>query len=193
GVRLCRARESALKAWVDLSPLGDLTAQALIEGMPAQCSFAAWRGRYLAGLTALKWRTHPGAKGPTSVAAFRAMPGLESACARVAEALGMSGLASVDFVIEEESGLPWAIELNPRPTPIVHLGARLGRDLALALREAIAGRFTSQEPLREATIALYPRERMRDPDSEWVGGPDEDVPWDDPTLLARLAEAISVR
>jgi carbamoylphosphate synthase large subunit len=84
--------------------------------------------------------------------------------------LGISGFCGFDFVIEETSGQAYLIEINPRATQINHLTLGAGRDLAAALRARVA-----DEPVGESqavtgrdTIALFPQELQRNPQSSWT-------------------------
>ena len=92
-----------------------------------------------------------------------------------------------DFVLDDED-CAWFVECNPRPIPIVHLGARVGVDLCRRFRAELAGEPPSVEkiPGEEIVVAHFPKELRRDPQSEWLQRALHDVPTDDPELMAAL-------
>jgi hypothetical protein len=99
--------------------------------------------------------------------------------------LGYSGFASLDFMLDG-SGRAFLIELNPRPTPIAHLGERFGSCLCRHLHAALSGQPSSAgEPQGlPSRVALFPQEWVRDQDSPHIaGGAYHDAPWDEPDLL----------
>jgi biotin carboxylase len=159
-------------------------AQAFVPGRTAMRAVVAWRGEVLAGLSALKLETHPGTTGPSSVVQFIDQPEMASTARAMIRALGFSGFASLDFIVEE-SGAAHLIELNPRPTPICHLGAYLGRDLCVSLRQALRGEPTDERepPGLPQKVALFPQEWVRDQSSPHFNDSFHDVPWDEPDLI----------
>lgn len=190
GVSICKDPAAVEAAIVRLAgsnqrALSDgMLAQAFVPGRTAMRAVVAWRGEVLAGLSALKLETHPGGTGPSSVVEFIAQPEMASAARAMIRALGFSGFASLDFILED-SGAAHLIELNPRPTPICHLGAHLGLDLCVALRRALHGEPSEE---REATnlpctVALFPQEWVRNSSSPYFAEAFHDVPWDEPDLV----------
>jgi ATP-grasp domain-containing protein len=159
-------------------------AQAFVPGRTAMRAVVAWRGEVLAGLSAFKIETHPGSTGPSSVVEFIEHPEMTSTARAMIRALGFSGFASLDFMVED-SGAAHLIELNPRPTPICHLGSFLGRDLCVSLRQALLGeRAEDREPANlPRKVALFPQEWVRDPKSPHFADAYHDVPWDEPDLV----------
>ena len=112
-------------------------------------------------------------------------PGFE----KLVTALGFSGFGSIDFQ-KTRDGRTLLLEFNPRPTPISHLGARLGVDLAAAYRD---GQARDSSALLRQSVALYPQEMLRDPSGGGIDGSWHDIPEDEPELLealqARVAKA----
>jgi biotin carboxylase len=174
--RLAGGNERALKEGV--------LAQAFVPGRTAMRAVVAWRGEVLAGLSALKLETHPGSTGPSSVVQFIEQPEMASTAHAMVRALGFSGFASLDFIVEE-GGAAHLIELNPRPTPICHLGEHLGRDLCVSLRRALRGEPTEEHeaPGLPQKVALFPQEWVRNPSSPHLRDSFHDVPWDEPDLI----------
>jgi len=99
-------------------------------------------------------------------------------------ALGYSGFASLDFILDAENQAHF-IELNSRPTPICHLGDHLGLDLCVRLREAIAGKTSPDaDPAGlPKKVALFPQEWIRNANSPHFADSFHDVPWDDPDMV----------
>ena len=113
---------------------------------------------------------------------------------RMVAALGATGFLSFDFMIERATGNAFLLECNPRPNHVTHLGGRLGVDLCSALHAGLRppARAGSRDtpplgPHDSGTIALFPQEWLRAPDSAALHDGYHDVPWDDPDLVVRLA------
>jgi len=190
GVVVCRdaaALDAGITRFENATPsaLGPgLLAQSFISGQTAMRAVFAWRGRVLSGLSAIKRETHPAPNGPSSVVEFIEHPEMRATTHRIVEALGYSGFASLDFMLDER-GAAHLIELNPRPTPICHLGDYLGRDLCASVQDALAGREVEDlEPTGlPKKVALFPQEWVRDRHSPHFADSFHDVPWDDPDLV----------
>jgi hypothetical protein len=103
---------------------------------------------------------------------------------------GMSGFFNVQFALDAQSGNAYLLEINRRLVTHMHLGERVGKDLASAFfnRRDGAGRVTAVagDEAASGTIAVFPREWLRDPDSPHLVDFPVDVPWDDPALLAAM-------
>jgi biotin carboxylase len=162
-----------------------LLAQSFVEGRTAMRVVVALRGRVLGGLSAIKLETWPRSTGPSTCVELIEHPGMKASAAAMVEALGYSGFASFDFMLDGE-GQAQLIELNPRPTPITHLGERFGSCLCRHLHGALTGTGSSLgEPQGlPSKVALFPQEWVRDQRSpHLVPGVFHDVPWDEPDLV----------
>ena len=147
----------------------------------------------LAGLTALKEKTYPDAKSPSSVVRLERYPEMRLAAEKLAGAWELSGFIGFDFILDPQ-GNSWLIECNPRPTSIAHLGGRVGEDICLALHHQLAGLPPlAMQQKGTLFVAHYPHETMRDPASPYLTAAIHDVPWDDPGLLRRLSEGYKVQ
>jgi biotin carboxylase len=162
-----------------------LLGQSFVEGRTAMRVVVALRGRVLGGLSAIKLETWPRSTGPSTCVELIEHPEMKASAAAMIEALGYSGFASFDFMLDGQ-GRAYLIELNPRPTPITHLGERFGSCLCRHLYGALTGSATSLgEPQGlPSKVVLFPQEWVRDQRSPHLV-PDvfHDVPWDEPDLV----------
>ena len=190
GVSICKddaALDAAVARMAASNPAmlrQGMQLQTFVAGRTAMRAVVAWRGEVLAGLSAIKVETHPGPTGPSAVVEFVDNPEMRSTAQAMIRALGYSGFASLDFILDAQSHAH-LIELNPRPTPICHLGDHLGLDLCLRLREAIEGKMSpdGDPPGLPKKVALFPQEWVRNASSPHFADSFHDVPWDDPDMV----------
>lgn len=162
-----------------------LLAQSFVEGRTAMRVVVAQGGRVLGGLSAIKLETWPTERGPSTCVELIEQPEMKSTAETMLRALGYSGFASLDFMLDG-TGRAHLIELNPRPTPISHLGERFGACLCEALRAALCGETPAAAEPRglPSRVALFPQEWVRSPASQHLAaGVHHDVPWDEPDLV----------
>lgn len=162
----------------------EVSAQAFIAGHEATSTVVCWKGSVLASLHFEVLRKGDAA-GHATVVRLIDHPEIESASEKVVRRLGLSGVCGFDFMLEANSGHAYLIEINPRATQVGHLTLGPGRDLPAALFAAVSG-----SPIRLAapvtdneTIALFPHEWARDPQSEFLRTGYHDVPWETPELV----------
>ena len=162
-----------------------IVASQFIAGKPAMCLATAFAGQVLAALTALKEKCFPNELGPSSVVRFIHNEEMRRAAEKLVAAWGVTGFIGFDFIVDSR-GDAWLIECNPRPTPISHLGARLGEDICAALYCRLAGQPPPPvKPGAELVVAHFPQELLRDPASPYLTNSFHDVPVDDPGLMRR--------
>src|SRR5262249_18617274 len=129
-------------------------------------------------------------KGQTTVLRFIESAETRELSETLCRAFGMTGFFSVQFVLDGKSGDAYLLEINRRLVTHMHLGERVGRDLASAFfgRDPRAGRLRAPADGEDAggIIAVFPREWLRDPDSPHLVEFPVDVPWDDPALFAAM-------
>jgi hypothetical protein len=103
----------------------------------------------------------------------------------LASRLNLSGFYGLDFILEEQTGIAWLLEMNSRATQIPHLALGPGHDLPAAAFAAVTGLAVRPRPAvtNEETIALFPQEWNRDPASPLIRSAYHDVPWESPTLV----------
>jgi hypothetical protein len=104
---------------------------------------------------------------------------------KIVRRLNLSGLIGFDFMLEEQTGNPYLIEVNPRATQVGHLTLGPGRDLPAALYAALTGEEIREAPkvTENRTIALFPQEWKRNPESPFLQSGYHDVPWEEPELI----------
>ena len=161
-----------------------VNAQAFVAGHEATSTVACWKGTVLASLHFEVLRKG-NAAGHATVVRLIENAEISSAVEKVVRRMGLSGLCGFDFMVETNSGHAYLIEINPRSTQVGHLTLGAGRDLPAALFGAI-----TENPARAAatatendTVALFPHEWARDPQSEFLRTAYHDVPWDAPELV----------
>ncbi|MDR3459929.1 MAG: ATP-grasp domain-containing protein [Verrucomicrobiae bacterium] len=165
-----------------------ITVSQFIPGRLTMSQAAAFGGETLAIITAGKEHGSPEA-GPSSVVRFIHSQEMRRATEKMIGAWGLSGFIGFDF-IQGADGFPWLIECNPRPTPIAHLGARVGEDVCRALYCRLTGELRPRLAQEAGlVVAHFPREQLRDPNSPYLTSAFHDVPVDDPDLLQKLSES----
>lgn len=159
-------------------------AQAMIVGREATTAVACWRGEVLGSLNfeVLHKRDR---FGPATVLQSTENPEMLAASARIVRRLGLSGLHGFDFMVEEDTENAYLIEINPRATQVGHLTLGEGRDLPAALYARASGQAIEPSPklTESGTIALFPHEWIRNPESTFLHSAYHDVPWSEPALV----------
>lgn len=134
-----------------------ITAQSMVEGIPANAMYASHQGRILgevqARVIASKGRT-----GPSLVIDLIHDTRISRAGHLLAAHLGLSGFFGLDFMLDHGTGEPFLLELNPRSTQLGHIA--VGGQPGLA--ELLWSQWTGQPlpPLAPAdlgtSIGFYP-------------------------------------
>jgi hypothetical protein len=161
-----------------------VNAQEFVAGREATSAVACWKGRVLASLHFEVVHKRDSA-GPSSVVRVVENSEMSAASQEMVGRLGLSGLHGFDFMVESHTGNAYLIEINPRATQVGHLRLGPGRDLPAALYAAVSGHAVQVVPkiTENDTIALFPQEWMRDPESPFLRSAYHDVPWEEPELL----------
>jgi hypothetical protein len=120
---------------------------------------------------------------------------MSTAVEEIVGRLRLSGLVGFDFLIEEQSGDAYLIEMNLRAPQMGHLQLGSGRDLPGALRAVLAGEAVREAPgvTENRIIALFPQEWQRDPASRYLRTAYHDVPWEEPDLVRACMEETVVQ
>ncbi len=92
-------------------------------------------------------------------------------------------------MIEEETGSPFLIEMNPRCVQLCHLRLGAGRDMVGALSAVLTGEQASdQAPVTQNNlVAYFPKALLTG--SDLLSSSYLDVPWDEPDLIRELIRA----
>jgi ATP-grasp domain-containing protein len=161
-----------------------VNAQKYIPGRDATTLVSCWKGNVLGALH-FEVVEKQYKLGPASVMRLIENPEIEMFVGKIARRLKLSGLHGFDFLLEEQTGLPYMIELNPRATQVGHLTLGKGRDLPGALFAAVTGTPPREAPrlTDSSTIALFPQESIRDPDSPFLKTGYHDIPSNEPELI----------
>jgi formate-dependent phosphoribosylglycinamide formyltransferase (GAR transformylase) len=161
-----------------------VNAQEFVAGCDATSLVACWKGEVLAALhfeVVKKQREN----GPASVLRLIEIEEIAAAVEKLVRRLNISGLHGFDFLLEKETGNPYLIEMNPRPTQVGHLALGPGRDLPAALSAAVCGKAVPEtlKATENTTIALFPQEWLRNPESTFLTSAYHDIPWEEPDLM----------
>jgi ATP-grasp domain len=171
--------------------------QALIRGVPAMRTVAAWNGQVLAGVSFQAEHVHPAPTGSSTTVRHIEHPEMEAAVRRLVEVLGSSGFVSFDFMLDDTTGAAYLIEMNPRPIGTTHLGELFGHDVVAALLAQLRGMPVPEAALSnrlDRLVALFPKELERDPfalDRLRSSVILHDVPFDDPGIVAVYMQRLS--
>lgn len=169
----------------------DVAAQRIIRGGERTAMAVAIRGEVKA-LVCLEVLQAAEYLGPSSVLRIVDDPAMEQAIRRVAHGAGVSGFCGFDFMIEESTGTPLLIEMNLRPTQLVHLPLGPGKDLVAAYLRGMLYLEVDDRPAQTEgdLIALFPQEVLRDANSPWLRDAYLDVPWDSPSLIRTVLRKV---
>jgi hypothetical protein len=168
-----------------------ITMQGFIRGRPANSMLACLSGEVLSTVSVVVIA----ADGPTGAAIIVQRirnEGLDDIAQRLAKRLQLSGFYGLDFVIEEGTGTPYLIEMNPRCTQLGHLEFPDQCSLAGALIAGLRGEPepSAAHPIGVETIAFFPQAiaargaHWRQIDASYL-----DVPWEEPHLVRELRMA----
>jgi hypothetical protein len=161
-----------------------MNAQAFIPGREATSAVACWKGKVLAALH-FEVVNKRSAAGPATVVRLIENAEMSVASEKLVRRLNLSGLHGFDFMLDETAGNAYLIEMNPRATQVGHLALGPGRDVARAFYEVLSGKAVPPAPTvtENRTIALFPQEWARDPESAFLRSAYHDVPWEEPAFI----------
>jgi hypothetical protein len=161
-----------------------VNAQAFVDGREATSAVACWKGKVLAALH-FEVVNKRSSSGPATVVRRIENAEMSAAAEKMARGLNLSGVHGFDFMLEEQTGSAYLIEINPRATQVCHLAFGSERDIPAALCAALSGKDAQPAPIvtEKDTIALFPQEWARDPESQFLQSAYHDVPWEEPELI----------
>lgn len=187
--RVILNRDRGWSLWDWRRPRPAVIAQSLIQGRPANCAVVCRQGRILAGI-AVEVILAQGSTGPAVVVQVVEGSEMMIAAERIARSLKLSGFFGLDFVIEDQTGKTYLIEMNPRCTPPCPLSLSNGQDLVAALLADLGSQpLTESEPSTiMSRIAYFPQAI-----SSSSSAPDalldtcyKDIPVGEPDLIQEL-------
>jgi hypothetical protein len=161
-----------------------VSVQRSVPGVDVNSTIFCWRGRVLASLTmqvvTVRYRF-----GPSTVLRRIHNAAMDRTAEILAARLNLSGFYGLDFILDEQTGIPWLLEINNRATQVPHLALGPGHDLPAAAFAAVTGLSPRPRPAvtTQDTIALFPQEWERDPASPLIRCAYHDVPWESPPLV----------
>jgi hypothetical protein len=181
--RAMKRRDAHFLASARKRKMRAISVQKFISGRPATSSFACWQGE-IVGINHFDVIETAGARGPATVVRRVNCPWMESAARKIAGHYQLSGLHGLDFM-RDADGIAHLIEINLRATPTSYMTLGLDHDPTAGLLTAALGHPAMPRPAttEDETIALFPQEWQRDPDSPYLATAFHDAPWDDPALL----------
>lgn len=165
-----------------------LLVQAFIPGAYHSQALAVWRGSPLAGFGWERKVATMACKGQTAVLRFVRSLETRDFSEALCKAFGISGFCNVQFVLDC-SGQAHLLEINRRIVTHMHVGERIGVDLAAALarrRRGLPAATRAPQLTEGQSVAIFPREWLRDPDSPYLRECPADVPWDEPELIKAM-------
>ena len=150
-----------------------------------------WEGKVLASLH-FEVLQKVGAIGHATVVRRIDHAEMSAAAVRVTAKLKLSGFHGLDFMIEAKTRNAYLIEINPRTTQVGHLALGEGCDLPAALYGTLTGNKVQSagKVTENRTIALFPQEWSRDPESEFLLSAYHDVPWREPAMVTACAGTV---
>jgi hypothetical protein len=192
---LARALKRGLTAgdWTHLRPWWrrthtGVTAQQFISGGRERTGMAVCAKGRVVSCVCLEVLESWCERGPSSLVKVIDDPSMERAMHAVAAKTGVTGFCGFDFMVDGPSGTALLIEMNPRPTQLVHLPLGPGRDLIAAyVREVLHRPAEDRARLAGEIIALFPLALERGPIRADAF---HDVPWNAPELVKRVLKPV---
>jgi len=175
----------------------EISLQDFVIGAPANAMYACFSGELLASLQ-VRTVCAQHAAGAALIVERINDQRLDEAGRKLAKALGLSGFFGLDFLLENHSGHPYLLEMNPRATQLGHLlleNQIHGRTLAEALWLAWTG---NRSPRTDAVptpvklpqrIAFYPQALVLGINNSLLTSAWMDRPDNEPALLKELSQA----
>jgi carbamoylphosphate synthase large subunit len=161
-----------------------VNGQMFVVGQEATSTIVCWKGAVLASLH-FQVVNKTSSTGHASVLRLIENGEMSAAVERMSRRLSLSGFYGFDFMLEVDTGNAHLIEVNPRSTQVGHLSLGVGRDLPSALYATLSGEPVQPSPkvTDKDTIALFPQEWIRDPESPFLRSAYHDVPWEESELI----------
>ncbi len=164
-----------------------ISLQQYIEGDVGQSPFCAYKGIVFGFNPMIRLHTYPGKTGPAAVSRGYENVDIEFFVKKIVKELDYTGFGSVEYIIEKNTGKLFIIELNPRPTPTVHISSEVvPNDLCEMFYNGINSLPVECNKFKPYTLAMFPGEKKRDPMSIFLKESYHDIPLNDPDLLKAI-------
>ncbi len=162
----------------------EISVQSFLPGHPATLTAACWKGEVLGHIAVHAIQTR-GPSGPATVVEPIDNADMVHTAHVLAQALGLSGIFGVDFIVAPDGETAALLELNPRATPTAHLHLPSSRPLfeLLAQQLGVAPTQPARSPLPNGPVALFPQESLRDPASPYLTSAHHDIPDEAPDVV----------
>jgi hypothetical protein len=165
-----------------------ITAQSYLRGRSGNLAMFCQDGAVLACITAETiacW----GDTGPSTIIRLIELASFTEAARALAASLRLNGFVGLDFMIEDTTGEPILIEMNPRVTPLCNIRGSAGHDLIAAACLAWSGRALPAAPaLATDLIAHFPLAWHWNAADPRLPQCHQDIPHDAPALVRAMLE-----
>lgn len=167
----------------------EISAQALIKGVPATAMFACYEGEILGGVQARVIAAR-GKLGAALMIELIDDERISRAGSLLAGKLGTTGFFGLDFITEDETGIPYLIEMNPRCTQFGHIAVANKPDLAGLLWTRLTGNDVPQAGSADlgSYISFFPLALEYDPTSPFLSQSRFDVCLEDLEAITDLSK-----
>lgn len=167
--------------------------QERIHGVTAMRAAVAYEGKILCGISFNKVTASAGGIGYSTVVMPAQHEEMKLTTEKIAELLKITGPFSCDFIVDDETGAAYLIEINPRPTTVFHLGYLFGVSFASSFGAIIDGtpRIQNDDAPEGKEVALFPKELIRDLRSPRLTTAMHDVPWAYPGIVVHYLSMIA--
>jgi len=163
--------------------------QARIPGTIHYENTAAWRGTRIGGFAVERLR-YAEIKGPATVIRCYHSVEIRDFSSRLVQGFGMTGLFATEYLVHQDTGEAYLLEINRRLTPGMHVGSRMNVDLCALLYSEMHGTplTTRRDPDAgdQWVNVHFPQEWLRDPASPYLRDHPVDVPWEEPGLIEAM-------
>jgi hypothetical protein len=151
--------------------------QQVIEGWPANSMMACWKGEVLS-MVSVEVLASQGATGAAFLVRMIENDDMTRAAHVLAKSLQLNGFFGLDFLVDQSTGQPHLIEMNPRCTQLGHLPLPGRTDLVGALCAKLSGEgcASDEASVEGRVIAFFPQAGQWNTKSLLPDGVYNDVP-----------------
>jgi len=118
-----------------------------------------WQGQKLAEVVYRSSRTFPESGGTAAHRESIQHPEISEIADRLVATTRWSGFLGLDFLLENETGIPYVIDANTRANPAIHLGFLCGLDWSQIIFDLLAG---STPPVQTARPGVHAHNLLTD-------------------------------